>query len=396
MFWLAVPETYTLELAHPARPAGTDARSTPSAARSAGVVRGRLGGVAQRDVDELDVRHLRRMRRAGPGAARCRSPRTRSAPSSCSGRCSGSSFRRRPSSSAIRTKGASCFRRRAAVPDRCSRALLFHTMVMPHIDLILEPKWGAVMSVQHSPIGSSGTLGRGRDDALGRAAAGRDPARTASRRDGDLRLRIVLGATLAGQVLLHLIYGEETFSVHAAPGAAADSVGGACRGASTTWRRVILALAVALGDRRCASTTRRSSRTALRIFLEPRNASTADGPASLSARTAVRPPTSCRGNRRNAGGESGDQHRPASVARGPASRPSGSHDGAFPDAVCRAPIRGSRWRRRAPTRARMRAGLYEQVFFTDAVKFQYPPTALLVVWRARAARPSTGSPGSRR
>jgi len=128
-------------------------------------------------------------------------------------------------------------------PGAVLRGLLFHTMVMPHIDLILEPKWGAVMSVQHSPIGSSGSWGVAATILWGALIVATVFGLFTSR--GDLRLRIVLGATLTGQVLLHLIYGEETFlyALHLAP---LLILSAALAAASTTWRRLILALAVAL------------------------------------------------------------------------------------------------------------------------------------------------------
>lgn len=128
-------------------------------------------------------------------------------------------------------------------PGPITRALLFHTMVMPHIDLILEPKWGAVMSVQHSSIGSSGAWGVAGTILWGALLAAAVSALFASQ--GNRRLQIVLGATLAGQVLLHLIYGEETFlyALHVGP-LLILSVAQAA--ASSSRRRVILALAVAL------------------------------------------------------------------------------------------------------------------------------------------------------
>ena len=48
---------------------------------------------------------------------------------------------------------------RSGGPGPVARVLFFHSIVMPHIDMIPEPKWGAVMSVQHSAIGSAGAWG---------------------------------------------------------------------------------------------------------------------------------------------------------------------------------------------------------------------------------------------
>jgi hypothetical protein len=58
-------------------------------------------------------------------------------------------------------------------------------------------------------------------------------------------IRFVLGATLAGQVVLHLIYGEETFlySMHVAP---LLMLAAALAAASAPWRRAVLVLAAAL------------------------------------------------------------------------------------------------------------------------------------------------------
>jgi hypothetical protein len=114
---------------------------------------------------------------------------------------------------------------------------------MPHIDAIPEPKWGVVMSVQHSAIGSSGAWGVAATALWGAllvlAAIGLLSAR------GDRAMRLVLGATIAGQVVLHAIYGEETFlyAMHIAP---LLILAAALASSATSWRRTILALAVAL------------------------------------------------------------------------------------------------------------------------------------------------------
>jgi hypothetical protein len=128
-------------------------------------------------------------------------------------------------------------------PGPITRALLFHTMVMPHIDLIPEPKWGTVMSVQHSSIGSSGAWGITATLLWSALLVATLFGLFSSR--ADRRLRVVLGATLAGQVLLHLVYGEETFlyALHVGPLLILSAASAA---ASSTWRRLILVLAVAL------------------------------------------------------------------------------------------------------------------------------------------------------
>ena len=128
-------------------------------------------------------------------------------------------------------------------PGPIARTLFFHTIVMPRIEVIAEPKWGAVMSVQHAAIASSGAWGVAATVLWIALLTATLLGLIGSR--GNVRVRIVLGATLAGQLLLHLVYGEETFlyALHVAPLlvlAPANAV------ASTFWRRPILMLAVAL------------------------------------------------------------------------------------------------------------------------------------------------------
>jgi hypothetical protein len=128
-------------------------------------------------------------------------------------------------------------------PGPVARVLFFHSIVMPQIQLIPEPKWGTVMSVQHSAIGSSGPWGVAATTLWGALLAIAARGLLSSR--GDARFRIVLASTLAGQVLLYMVYGEETFlyTLHVIPLlvlAAALAV------ATTSWRRTILVLAVAL------------------------------------------------------------------------------------------------------------------------------------------------------
>jgi hypothetical protein len=127
-------------------------------------------------------------------------------------------------------------------PGPVLRALWFHTIVMPHIAVIPEPKWGAVMSVQHSALGSSGAWGVAAT-ALWAALLGSTLVGLCTS-GGNRRIRVVLGATIAGQVLLHLLYGEETFlyALHLAP----LLILAAALAAASAWRRAILALAVAL------------------------------------------------------------------------------------------------------------------------------------------------------
>ena len=84
-------------------------------------------------------------------------------------------------------------------PGPIARALFFHTIVMPHIELIPEPKWGTVMSVQHSPIASSGAWGVAATVAWAGLLASTIGGLMALR--GNPRVRIVVLGTLAGQVL---------------------------------------------------------------------------------------------------------------------------------------------------------------------------------------------------
>ena len=95
------------------------------------------------------------------------------------------------------------------------RAVVFHSMVMPAIAVVPEPKWGSIMSVQDAAIGSGGSiaviatvvwvllLGLGAWSVATRASAVRGP----------------LLVALAGHLLVYSIYGEETFlyTLHIAP-----------------------------------------------------------------------------------------------------------------------------------------------------------------------------------
>jgi hypothetical protein len=144
-------------------------------------------------------------------------------------------------------------------PGPVARVLFFHSIVMPHIEIISEPKWGAVMSVQHSVIGSSGPWGVAATvlwgallvlAAIGLLSGG-----------GNRAVRFVLGSTIAGQVLLHTIYGEETFlyTMHVAP---LLILAAAFASTTTPWRRTILALAVALA---CAAAVNNAAQLATAV-----------------------------------------------------------------------------------------------------------------------------------
>src|SRR5262249_19004407 len=146
-------------------------------------------------------------------------------------------------------------------PGPVARALFFHTIVMPRIDLIPEPKWGTVMSVQHSPLASSGAWGAAATIAWAALFLSALFALASPR--ANPRVPFALFATLAGQVLLHLVYGEETFlyALHVAP----LLVLIAALGAASRWRPLILILAVIVA---CTAAMNNMEQlgTALRFF----------------------------------------------------------------------------------------------------------------------------------
>jgi hypothetical protein len=89
------------------------------------------------------------------------------------------------------------------------RALLLHSVVMPQVQVTTEPKWGGIMSVQRAAVGSSGLVGRVAT-LLWTALLGAG-VWTLSQRHVNPRLRGALLVTLAGQSIVYLCYGEETF-----------------------------------------------------------------------------------------------------------------------------------------------------------------------------------------
>jgi hypothetical protein len=122
------------------------------------------------------------------------------------------------------------------------RALYFHSIVMPSIQVVTEPKWGAAMSVQRAAIGSTGWWGLAAT-LLWAALLVLTAAELLMRRD-DRRLRAVLVSLVAAQTVLHLVYGEETFlyTMHIGP----LLVAAVALAATGTRRRVMLAIALAL------------------------------------------------------------------------------------------------------------------------------------------------------
>jgi hypothetical protein len=105
----------------------------------------------------------------------------------------------------------------AAGPAAVSRALLVHSMVMPRIDVVPEPKWGTRMSVQRSPLGSSGPVGAAATLVwailLGTGVVSLWRTRRLS------PFVPALALTTVGQCAVYLCYGEEAFlySLHIAP-----------------------------------------------------------------------------------------------------------------------------------------------------------------------------------
>lgn len=106
----------------------------------------------------------------------------------------------------------------AGGPLAISRGLFLHSMVMPHIGRMpqrLGPGWS--LSVQHSPAGSSGLWGAAATVCwmalLGAGVWGALRDRT------NRNLTRVLGALLAAQWMLHLVFGKETFlyALHVIP-----------------------------------------------------------------------------------------------------------------------------------------------------------------------------------
>jgi len=93
--------------------------------------------------------------------------------------------------------------------------VLFHSMVMPAIAIVPEPKWGTIMSVQDAAVGSGG--------ATAIAATGLWAlllglgAWTLATRASSIRRPLLLA--LGGHLLVYAIYGEETFlyTLHIAP-----------------------------------------------------------------------------------------------------------------------------------------------------------------------------------
>ena len=105
----------------------------------------------------------------------------------------------------------------AGTPFTTTKALLFHSMVMPRLGTIMEAHWGERLTVQSSAFGSSGLLGTAATVLwFALLIAGLVAALARSR--SSLPHRALL-ATLASQLVLYSAYGEETFlyALHVAP-----------------------------------------------------------------------------------------------------------------------------------------------------------------------------------
>jgi hypothetical protein len=131
-------------------------------------------------------------------------------------------------------------------PMTSIKAFVFHTMVMPRIrpfeDMKSKWRWCGYITVQLDRPGAGSRLGTAAA-ALWTIllAIGVWGLATARER---VKLRLVLGGTLLGQMALHSIYGEETFlySLHFAP----LLLGVAAMGVHTRLRPIVLALAICL------------------------------------------------------------------------------------------------------------------------------------------------------
>jgi hypothetical protein len=120
------------------------------------------------------------------------------------------------------------------------RGVFVHSIVMPHIGLVREPKWGWIMSVQEAGVGSSGLPGI--------AATG---VWVVLLLLGALALvtwahpmRAPLALALGGHVIVYAVYGDETFlyTLLVAP----LLVAVAAVGANTRLRPLVLSLALIL------------------------------------------------------------------------------------------------------------------------------------------------------
>jgi hypothetical protein len=100
-------------------------------------------------------------------------------------------------------------RRESGGPFDVLRVLLAHSMVMPDIAITRDLKWGAIMTVQHSAIGGSTIAGAVAACSWLLLLGGGAYAMARTERRGPFER--VLAGTIASQIALHLVFGEQTF-----------------------------------------------------------------------------------------------------------------------------------------------------------------------------------------
>jgi hypothetical protein len=102
-------------------------------------------------------------------------------------------------------------------PLHMTRALVAHSVVMPQPYVVPEPKWGSRWSVQASPLGSSGPVGAIATVLWLALLLGGFLAVLLGRASPAQRDAVV--PTLAAQLILYNVYGEESFlySMQVAP-----------------------------------------------------------------------------------------------------------------------------------------------------------------------------------
>jgi hypothetical protein len=120
------------------------------------------------------------------------------------------------------------------------RTLFVHSIVMPQIGMVREPKWGWIMSVQEAGVGSSGPLGVAATVVWG-ALLLLGSLALATRAHP---MRAPLALALGGHAIVYVVYGDETFlyTLLVAP----VLVAVAAVGANTRLRSLVLSLAVIL------------------------------------------------------------------------------------------------------------------------------------------------------
>ena len=96
----------------------------------------------------------------------------------------------------------------AGGPGAIARALVFHSVVMPQVVVVPEPKWGTRMSVQRAALGSSGTIGTIATVLWSILLSVGVGALWIRRRTPQAR---ALGLATVAQFAVYLCYGEETF-----------------------------------------------------------------------------------------------------------------------------------------------------------------------------------------